>query len=517
MLNLLIVDDEQIMRKAIFSIVQKYIPEIENIYETDSGRKAIEIAREKQIHIVCMDIKMPGIDGIEAISQMKKSLPEAAFIIISAFDEFKTAAAAIQLGVKQYLLKPLNRDEYVRVIYQAIHEQRELQARYEKELHLTESISLLQESLSRQVLYALMTGSMDEIGLRPHTKLLEDFKYGGAAYVIFYHTVPEQKIDWKIWIEKTEQAVRRFLGETGGIVGQVLENRLVVFAAKKEQGQCRDRFLQEMAEEIKNRAAAPKDSGVSIGVGSYVDSLTRMNLSYCYASLAAEREGRTGIHIAYGDETTSILYHYPYEIESEIFQSILNEDVEKSLSRFSELFSYIVAHANGGNEFIYRQLYIFSIGLDRLRIEKNMEEVNSMGLEYMNDILSMYKWCEQNIRKCIYDLSNRITTYSDNLIEDAISYIHENYNQQITLADISGRVYLSSYYFTKLFKSKTGKTFVEYLTDYRIDIAKKLLKSNLDYRIQDICEMVGYSDKKYFCKCFKKITGMTPAGYRDSL
>ena len=111
----------------------------------------------------------------------------------------------------------------------------------------------------------------------------------------------------------------------------------------------------------------------------------------------------------------------------------------------------------------------------------------------------------------------RSAAYSDNLIEDAVAYIHENYDQQITLADISGRVYLSSYYFTKLFKAKTGKTFVEYLTDYRIDVAKKLLKANLNYRIQDICEMVGYGDKKYFCKCFKKSTGMTPAAYRDSL
>lgn len=140
-----------------------------------------------------------------------------------------------------------------------------------------------------------------------------------------------------------------------------------------------------------------------------------------------------------------------------------------------------------------------------------------MGLEYMSDILSMYKWCEQSIQDCVFDLEHRVAAYSDNLIEEAVSYIHEHYDQSITLGDISGRVYVSSYYFTKLFKAKTGKTFVEYLTDYRIRMAKKLLKENLDYRIQDVCEKVGYSDKKYFSKCFKKITGMTPASYRDSI
>lgn len=528
MLNLLIVDDEQIMRKAITSIVRRYVPEIEHIHDADSGRKAIEIARTEHIHIVCMDIKMPGIDGIEAISQMKKSIPGAAFIIISAFDEFKNAAAAIRLGVKQYLLKPLDREELVRVLYQAIEEQKQLQARNERELHLTESISLLRESLSRQILYALMTGSTEDLGSQSVRKLTEDFCNGGAAFVIFYHTVPEPVSERNVYMDRSENNIRDYAEKNGGIAGRIQENRLAVFVPGRggdngsihggdddsldEQG-----WIRKTSRDIAKRVSAPETAGVSIGAGCFVKELCRMHISYCCAAQAAEREGQTGIHIVYGDEDTQSPYHYPYHLESEIFQAVSAEEREKALAKFSELFSYIVAHANGGNEFIYKQLYIFSIGLARLRIEKNVEEIGNMGLEYMNDTLSMYKWCEQYIQKCIYDLTNRVAACSDNLIEEAIAYIHENYSQQITLADISGRVYLSSYYFTKLFKAKTGKTFVGYLTDYRIDVAKKLLKANLSYRIQDICEMVGYGDKKYFCKCFKKNTGMTPAAYRDSL
>ncbi len=517
MLNLLIVDDEQIMRKAISAIVKKYIPEISHVYETDSGRKAVEIARQKQIHIVCMDIKMPGIDGIEAISLMKKILPEAAFLIISAFDEFESAAKAIRLGVKQYLLKPLERDEFIRTVYQVIEEQKSKMAQREKELRLTESISVLQENLARQVLYALMTGSLDDLSGNSLTGLEESFAYGGAAFVISIHTLPEQTREGRVWIDKTERAVCEFLGARGGVAGRVLENRLAVFASAGEPEKKGEDFVRRTAMEIQKRVAVPPGGGAVVGAGSYVDTLARMNLSYCHASQAAEREGRPGLHVVFGDETTSFPYHYPYEMEQEIFRAIKNEDGPLAAERFSELFSYIVAYANGGNEFIYRQLYIFTIGLERLRIEKNMEGLPGMGLEYMSDILSMYKWCEQSIQDCVFDLEHRVAAYSDNLIEEAVSYIHEHYDQSITLGDISGRVYVSSYYFTKLFKAKTGKTFVEYLTDYRIRMAKKLLKENLDYRIQDVCEKVGYSDKKYFSKCFKKITGMTPASYRDSI
>lgn len=318
-------------------------------------------------------------------------------------------------------------------------------------------------------------------------------------------------------MDKTERALREFLKDRRGIAGRVLGNRLVVFAAAGMPEPKGMDFVRNTAKEIQKCIAIPENDGVSIGAGIYVEELLRMNLSYCCASQAAEREGRRGTHIAFGDEMTNASYHYPYEMEQEVFRAIKSEEVQQATERFSELFSYIVSYANGGNEFVYRQLYIFSIGLDRLRIEKNIEEIPGMGLEYMSDILSMYKWCEQSIQNCVYDLKNKVTDYSDGLIEEAIAYIHANYDQPITLADISGRVYVSSYYFTKLFKAKTGKTFVEYLTDYRIQVAKSLLKENLDYRIQEVCEKVGYSDKKYFTKCFKKITGMTPAGYRDSL
>lgn len=87
----------------------------------------------------------------------------------------------------------------------------------------------------------------------------------------------------------------------------------------------------------------------------------------------------------------------------------------------------------------------------------------------------------------------------------------------ISLSDISGKVNLSSFYFTKLFKAKTGMTFVEYLTDYRMKVAKKLLEENMELKVQDVGERVGYMDYKYFCKCFRKNTGVTPASYRSQL
>jgi len=517
MFRLLIVDDEQIMRKAMRMIVGRYIPEIETIYEAESGRAALEIVDREKIHIVCMDIKMPGIDGIETIKQMKRKFTEATYIIISAFDEFETAAAAMELGVKRYLLKPLDREEFIRVLCEAIEEQKEQRRKNELELHLRESIAILNENMEKQTLYALMTGNEEEIARQPYAKYADLFRYGGSAFVIVFHTRDWDKLEWIVHVKKTDKKLRDFAAAGVGVAGQLLENKLVLFLGTRDPIPDRERWLQASAQAVCGLITAPEGMRVCVGVGCMADTMGQLNLSYCSASRNADRGGKAGVHVVYGDGTAKDHYRYPIHVETEVFQAILSGDAEIAMAKFSELFSYIVANANGGKEFIYRQLYMFAIGLTRLRVEKNIEDVGYMGLEYMSDTLSMYKWCVQNIEKSILDLNNRVVTYSDNLIEEAIAYIHENYHQQITLSDISGKVYLSSYYFTKLFKSKTGKTFVEYLTDYRIEIAKKLLKENAEYSIQDVCEMVGYNDKKYFCKCFKKSTGMTPAAYRDQI
>ena len=96
------------------------------------------------------------------------------------------------------------------------------------------------------------------------------------------------------------------------------------------------------------------------------------------------------------------------------------------------------------------------------------------------------------------------------------TYIQENYDQDISLDDVSRHLNLSPYYFSKLFKSETGTTFVEYLTNLRIDRAKELLRDE-SLSIKEVCASVGYSDPNYFSRAFKKNLGVTPTVYREGL
>lgn len=98
-------------------------------------------------------------------------------------------------------------------------------------------------------------------------------------------------------------------------------------------------------------------------------------------------------------------------------------------------------------------------------------------------------------------------------IRKAISYIDSNLTINLTLEDVANHVYLSQFYFSRLFKKEIGVSFITYLNQQRIEQAKVLLtQSNLS--IKSISQTIGYSQTSYFCKIFKELVGMTPVNYR---
>ncbi|WP_066310813.1 response regulator [Bacillus sp. FJAT-29814] len=122
MYKLLIVDDEMLERQALRMIVSTKLKNIEIIGEAENGRKAIQLANQFAPNIIIMDIKMPGITGIEAVKVIKDQQPDIKVIMLSAFDKFEYARQVMQQGVKEYLLKPARKDELVAAVERVISE-----------------------------------------------------------------------------------------------------------------------------------------------------------------------------------------------------------------------------------------------------------------------------------------------------------------------------------------------------------------------------------------------------------
>ena len=99
------------------------------------------------------------------------------------------------------------------------------------------------------------------------------------------------------------------------------------------------------------------------------------------------------------------------------------------------------------------------------------------------------------------------------VVEEAKEYIKKNFSKEISLNDISEQFFINPYYFSQLFKKKTGETYQSYLTGLRVSRARKLLEET-DLKIYEVCAMVGYSDTNHFNKVFERRVGVKPGEYK---
>ncbi|MEH7379481.1 response regulator [Bacillus sp. JJ1533] len=148
-MKVIIVDDELFERKAIKKIIQKECPDVDVIDEAPNGRIAIEKATQLKPDIMLMDIKMPGIDGVEAVKQIKQLHPDIKFIMVSAFNTFEYAKEVMQQGVKEYILKPSRKDDILaairRVQEEIEEERRQAEAQSELKNRMKELLALAQK------------------------------------------------------------------------------------------------------------------------------------------------------------------------------------------------------------------------------------------------------------------------------------------------------------------------------------------------------------------------------------
>ena len=143
------------------------------------------------------------------------------------------------------------------------------------------------------------------------------------------------------------------------------------------------------------------------------------------------------------------------------------------------------------------------------RFEENMEEKFWL----CTDAQSVLQLLRQDISRELRRLGDERSLREMRPITEAKHYMQQHYRESLRLEDVSSAVGFNATYFSTLFKKETGQNFVDYLTELRISKAKELLCGDV-LSVQDVAEMVGYSDLKYFSRLFKKATGVSPSDYK---
>ncbi len=531
MYRLLIADDEQIVLDSIRFIVERNFADVAVAGTARSGREAIEKAENLKPDIIFMDIMMPGINGIEAIKEIRSRMGNVLIVILSAYDQFDFAKEAVKLDVMEYLLKPVNQGKIVETIKKSIEVINRDRKKWKRELELKEKLESILPVVENGFICSMLffDDNSSEFGIYKDIFELDE-ESGYVVAVKFSETKNGYGIVGRTGLKDRTTALYRYLRESFKrkckcLIGPLMLDRFFVYIPAHPKA---DEYIMKLeaigiAEYVYNSLA--ERGGLDIGIGIGRVYRTRENIARSYEeSLRAVKSlsGSGLVHIMDVQTGGDPISEYPMEKEKLLLEKAASGETEVCLQIFNQIYDWLLNEYPSSLRSIKKKLLELMVLIHRMGSNYKISNEEYSGLDdYVDDLLGIEDpvelkvWCRERIEQVSQAIGDMMEKRLNSLILKAVNYIKENYRNEIALEDISREVNISPHYFSKLFKEQVGENFIDYITSLRIQKAKELLVENR-LSIKEICFDTGYADPNYFSRLFKRVVGVTPTEYKEA-
>ena len=523
---LLVDDEENVIQSIIRTIAWEELGFTVQGY-AHNGVEALEMAEETQPDVVMTDIKMPYMDGLALSRRLKEEFPAIKIIIFSGFDEFEYAKEAIRLEAEEYILKPIDAGELTE-LFKRIHAALDQEFDEKQNINMLknyylESLPILQENFYT----SLIEGNIRESDVN---KEMMDYQVSldGPYYaVVLLHNsiclAPEginplliTMSVRKLWEERLDSGWNtRYFNYLGNIV-------LIV----QMSDPARSVQLTDACEVLCRLSKHVSNAVITAGVGHVVDSIMDLGKSYDSAREAIDYRviyGRgKAINIAEiaPGENAGRSYVSHDEAMYNVFKAIKMDGPEEVKREVEAYFSKNAPENPMIQEYhfflmdmiseLHRFLDQNQIGMDRI-FEKEQDLYREL---QQKDMQELKRWMLDATLRIQEHVKSSRSDSTRSFVSKAIDYVHEHYgSQDLNVESICAYLGVSAAYFSTVFKRETGKTFINFLTDYRMEKAVRMLLGENE-KTYVIAEAVGYSDPNYFSYAFKKKFGMSPSKYK---
>ncbi|GGA44284.1 helix-turn-helix domain-containing protein [Paenibacillus physcomitrellae] len=518
MYSLLIADDEALEREGLELMIRHMMPDTFTFLHAENGRRAIQIAEEKRPDFIFMDIKMPGIQGLEAVREIMSKDPAAKIVIVTAHDYFSYAKEGLALGVRGYLLKPASTAEVQDTLTTLIAEWEEEKRARNDQLALREKLSQLMPLAENELSLMLMLECVQEVELEQLAGLLDLQWHKGYAMVLSYSRRTKKELEtFQLVKKEIYEAVKQMAKPNlSCMVSPVVGYQMALFIpfppGKPAYSQ---RVVSlEWGEKIRCFIEERFQVPLSVGIGSIREGWDGMNRSYREA-LRVCADDSDIVSVRHYDDITQSLGRKIISLDDEkkLLDALLRFDKQDTTERFSLLFDRLEQSEPRSFPRLRGEVVGLLLFLSRgARLGDGAELISTLGAA--EDAETLRSGAVLWLGTLIDGMKEEKEQSRSSVLQRALLYIDEKYKEDISMEQCAEFVNLSPYYFSKLFKLQTGETFIDYVTRLRIDEAKKLIaEQNLS--LKEICYEVGYNDPNYFSRVFKKAMGIPPSEYRQ--
>ncbi|MDR2044525.1 MAG: response regulator [Clostridium sp.] len=524
MLSVLLVDDERVSALGLSVLIDWEAQGYEIAGIMANGKEALEFLSRHKVDLIISDIRMPVMSGIELLQAMRrKNISDAYFIILSSYSDFEYARQVLRYDCMDYLLKPIKEKDLTEILrkvadmHQADEERKQ------------ENRQVEQAYLARNVI-VLLSGKYDQINLeyvKSHMRLSEGVRYANLEVDA---TKEAQAVPEEGKRELQRRLYRNCVDELGKESGHCIFDAsgqkcsydvglIYCDYMAREKGMGEEEYFRKFLESISVTLELP----VVMFVGSRVADIGELAESYRTASVirAFSAFHTAGGVIYYEKEVrkrnagTVLCKKSVDELISAIERSSGEEIDRKTDSLYEEMKNLRVNTALMDLNINYLLFQLIHLATEQ---DSNVNQEDIM----RSSISNVLNWGalrgnKENLKRFARSYGEYLVQLRKNASWGVLSQvekdIREHYGQNLTLKEFSRKYYVNGAYLGQIFQKKYGVAFKEYLNNYRMEQAVKMLLYT-DKKIYEIAEEVGYRDLDYFTNRFILANGCTPSKFR---
>lgn len=520
MYSVLIVDDEPEIRQGLRLKIDWESLGLSIVGEAGNGAEAVTWLTNRPVDIVITDMNMPMMDGVSFLEACHEHYPSLRLIVITGYEDFHYAKAAIRNQARDYLLKPVTQDELreamLKVIYEldAQRNERDQQAmmewrlsQYYKEMKEHFIVHLVKEELAR------------EATIREKAKLFQ-LDTWEECRVCFLTAGFMERNGGAGRLERSPDKLRLPFELVCREVAEIIPGPIQVFRDANYTGLMHfiavpsNTNLDYLVDTL--RIAVTDHLGYQpvISIGKTVIGLKQWKDGYLSSLLEWNLKGNKGSQTLHNlstpeavlsVETNKVMQRYLARGELAAFEQAIHKELNEAFAASQARFVKLIF-----------QLYLM---LDTLAYTARIALDNGEQLWIRPEQVWGFDTAAK-AQQFLYNLAHKIVSSGNDPVGDELSmiqaaeqFIHDNYMYDINLTMLAERFNYNSSYFSEMFKSKAGKTFIQYITDVRMAKAVQLLEETM-LSLWDIAELTGFSNASYFSSKFKRMYGMPPSDYR---
>ena len=502
MYKILVVDDEAIEREVVRFLLKKHHIPLD-IQEAVNGQEALELLHGQKFDILFTDIRMPFMDGLELSHNARKLYPDIQIIFFTGYDDFSYIKEALALRVVNYILKPIDSNEFLKTITDVLKQIKNRQ----KELL---SQKTTQESMHTHILYKLVNGSRIKQleSLFPGLDLSFAYDYHHLLLIQFEHEYFEND-PASSDTDVVFTSLQNILPQNSQLINLNPAQNLILLTGQ----QYPPYWYQKLADTIL------KQLHTTISFNCYVSDCAPFShpdeISATYES--AEKQIMEQLFFAEDAPEPSS----SAEPETnDAFLKLLQTDIQfKDTVNLKKHMTALIYSYKGKKNLSHIYFRFFATSILKLLLDglnRNTEEEID---EYAKIVYRSNHMSE--IESLLFHLTNQLAAKLDKerespkyALQIVKQYIHTHYDSDLSLNILAKEVYLTPRYLSSLFIEENDCGINKYIKKVRMQKAQELLL-NTNMRVSDICQAVGYSNLSYFCKSFSEEFGKTPEKFRN--